>query len=511
MAEDDETTGLLSNRDAENKRKAYQSAVRRNSSQAALFNHRTFADRDNEQQVDHNANRSSSSAIWIVVPISLLGVFVANADGSLVVASSQYIASEFDALSNAQWLVTSFGLAQAASQPMYGKLSDVFGRKSNLITAYTLFAAGCALCGAGHQFWQVIAGRVISGMGGAGMTALVSIIIADMVPVRDIATWRSYVNVAATTGRALGGPLGGWLCDVLGWRACFYGQVPLTLIGLALTVWKMPVSTTSLHDSKNQTLRAKIKRIDFLGTVTLAASISCLLLTLDTVSKSVAWYFSLIFGLVTLVMFSIFALIEKKWAKEPVLPLRLLISRPAITAYLLAGFQIAAQFATFYSTPLYFQISAGNSIGASGAHLVPAVIGNATAGLLVGYTIARTGRYKLASIMASTGASIGYALIFARWRGHTEWYESLYIFLGGFGSGAIQSTTFVHLAANLNLEDMAIAGSTLYSFQNVFLLVGIQSATTVTHLHLRANLNEKLRGIKHKRKVGLRTALWRSC
>lgn len=148
---------------------------------------------------------SSSLAIWTVVPFSLLGVFVANADGSLVVASSQQIASEFNALANASWIVTSFVLAQCATQPLYGKLSDIFGRKSNLTVSYLLFAAGCFLCGIGRTYGQVLAGRAISGMGGAGMTALVSIIIADMVPVREVASWRSYVNVAATGGRAVGG------------------------------------------------------------------------------------------------------------------------------------------------------------------------------------------------------------------------------------------------------------------------------------------------------------------
>jgi MFS family permease len=104
----------------------------------------------------------------------LLGVFVANADVSLVIASSQHIASEFQQLSHASWLVTSYGLAQSASQPLYGKLSDTFGRKSNLITAYILFTGGIFLCGSGQVYWQLLLGRVISGIGGAGMTAIVS-------------------------------------------------------------------------------------------------------------------------------------------------------------------------------------------------------------------------------------------------------------------------------------------------------------------------------------------------
>lgn len=91
-----------------------------------------------------------------------------------------------------------------------------------------------AVCGFGREYWQVMAGRTISGIGGARMTALVSVIISGMVPVRSVAAWRSYVNVSATTGRALGGPVGGWLCDRIGWRWCFYGQIPIALLGMLL-------------------------------------------------------------------------------------------------------------------------------------------------------------------------------------------------------------------------------------------------------------------------------------
>ncbi|KAL1608007.1 hypothetical protein SLS60_002946 [Paraconiothyrium brasiliense] len=100
-------------------------------------------------------------------------------------------------------------------QPLYGKLSDIYGRKSLLLVAYVLFATGCAVVGVAQSMGHAILGRVISGLGASGMTALVSVLITDLVPLRDVATWRSYVNIAATTGRSIGGPLGGWLADTL--------------------------------------------------------------------------------------------------------------------------------------------------------------------------------------------------------------------------------------------------------------------------------------------------------
>ncbi|KAI1626106.1 major facilitator superfamily domain-containing protein [Exophiala viscosa] len=443
---------------------------------------------------------SSTLAIWTVVPILLIGVFVANADGSLVIASSQHIASEFHELSKASWLVTSFMLAVCASQPLYGKLSDIFGRKANLVVSYVFFAAGCFLCGIGRQYWHVLAGRAISGIGGAGMTALVSIIIADMVPVRSVAAWRSYVNVAATLGRSLGGPVGGWLTDTIGWRWSFYGQCPLTLIGLLLILWKLPHRTNHTSKDGTQSFSEKLRRVDFVGALVLAAAICAFLLVLQSFTNDMPWYFALAAGLSFLALIVLFVVIERHWVSEPIVPLGLIIRRDTLTPYMIAGAQMAAQFAMFYSVPIYFQI-AHYSVSAAGLRLVPAVVGNAIGGLLSGYIISETGRYKALTILASAAASIGYLLILIRWHGTTHWAELIYFSLGGFGSGIIQSTSFVHLAASLDQSEIAIAGTILYLAQNIFVLVGIQVATAVLQGRLRVSLEHDLGDVKDRAKI----------
>jgi MFS family permease len=105
-----------------------------------------------------------------------------------------------------------------AMQPIYGKMSDIYGRKSLLLVVYVVFATGSVIVGVAQSMSNVILGRVISGLGASGMTAFVSILITDLVPLRDVATWRSHVNIAATTGRSIGGPLGGFLAGTVGWR-----------------------------------------------------------------------------------------------------------------------------------------------------------------------------------------------------------------------------------------------------------------------------------------------------
>ncbi|KKY24555.1 putative major facilitator superfamily transporter [Phaeomoniella chlamydospora] len=413
-----------------------------------------------------------------------------------------HIASEFNALADATWLVTSYGLAQSASQPLYGKLSDIFGRRSNLVVSYSFFIVGCFICGIGNKYWQILAGRAISGIGGAGMTALVSIILTDMVPVRSVAAWRSYVNVAATVGRALGGPVGGWLTDSVGWRWSFYGQCIPTFLGLVLVLWKLPspAPVTGPDDSEGNEDQetSKFSRIDGIGAVVLAATISFFLLAVDSGTSGKPWPFVVATSLVFLVLLVAFYFVEKRWAKEPVLPIELLAKRDVWSTYLIASLQIAAQFGVFYTVPIYFQIASHKSVTAAGSRLIPAVVGNATGGLLSGYIITKTGRYKHLTTLGSAAACVAYLLLILRWRGHHHPAELVYIFPGGFGSGVIQSTTFIHLAACLDQSEIAIAGTSLYLSQNVGLLVGISLATAVLHAKLRTNLNNDLDGFKHK-------------
>jgi MFS family permease len=454
--------------------------------------------------IDHPCSEegASTAAIWTVVPISLLGIFVANADGSLVIASSQQIASEFDALANASWIVTSFTLAQCASQPLYGKLSDIFGRKSNLVVSYGLFVVGCLLCGLGETYAAVLAGRAMTGIGSAGMNALVSIIIADMVSVREVATWRGYVNIAATLGRALGGPAGGWLCDTIGWRWCFHWQVPMMIIALLLILWKLPNRQTKLQEVEGeQTTLQKWKRVDITGATALVAAICSFLFGLDMLAKDVSRVYLVACIVIFIVATVAFCLVEKWWAVEPILPLELIIQRDALTSYLIAGFQMSAQFALFYSVPIYFQVASGSTVSDAGLRMVPAVVGNASAGLLAGYVIQRTGRYKVLTIVGAIAGCIGYVLVLIRWRGATNWWETMYTYLGGFASGMSQSTTFVHIAASLAEDQIAIAGSMLFLAQSLFLLIGLQVSTVILKERLRSILSTALKGVKDKERI----------
>jgi len=148
----------------------------------------------------------------------LTGVFIANADTSLVVATYGSIASEFNSLASGPWLLTGYTLGYSIALPAYGATSDTFGHRMPLLVAYVLLSIGCILSGTAMSLQQIIFGRMVSGLGGAGMTAMVAIILTDQAPLSKVAVLRSYVNIAAVVGRSAGGPIGGLLIDSVGWR-----------------------------------------------------------------------------------------------------------------------------------------------------------------------------------------------------------------------------------------------------------------------------------------------------
>ena len=163
-----------------------------------------------------------------------------------------------------------------------------------------------------------------------------------------------------------------------------------------------------------------------------------------------------------------------------------------------------------FTVPLYFQVTARASVTNAGAHLFPAVFGNALGGLICGFIIRRfmdhfplsyttlishrTASYKLLTIGGTVASSIAYVLLILLWRGNTNIWESLYIGPGGFGTGVVLATTFVGLAAGIEKSDMAIASSGIYLSANVGSLVGMSLASTVLQTTLRSGLKERLKG-----------------
>ncbi|KAF4974866.1 hypothetical protein FZEAL_8283 [Fusarium zealandicum] len=447
----------------------------------------------------HIAKQQVSKPIYGILSVLLIGagVFVSQTDTFLVLAAYGSITAEFDDLKNASWLFSSYMLATCVGQPLYGKLSDIFGRKVMLQTSYVFFSAGSIVCGIGTSMWQIIVGRVIQGLGGAGMVSLVSILIT--VPLRDVATYRSYINIVQTAGRSSGGVIGGFLAQTIGWRWAFLCQAPLTIIAMLLVTFKLPKGTTSMAKSWT----ASLKRVDFAGAAAMSCTILSLLLVLDMGGDKLSWSSPalILLGVSGLAFGVLFCIVEKFWATEPIFPLHLLANRHVMLFYSVMVLCCSTLAGMMMFVPLYLQVTRNVSPATAGASLIPSVLGNTVGALLTGAYIKKTGQYKIPCIISGLCSTVAWTLLLVCWRGSTPSWQTVFLFPGGFGIGLAHASLYIGLAASVESADMAIAGTGYYLCGNVGAVAGLSAHNALFQATLQQSLSRKLEDVVDGTKI----------
>lgn len=443
-----------------------------------------------------------------------MGVLVANIDMTLLLATYPQISSGFGALSQGSWLLTAYMLSMCATQPLYGKLSGIFGTKAMLLLSYVLYATGSAICALGQSMWQVVLGRVVAGMGGAGMVCLVSILITGLVPLRQVAEYRSYVNIIQTLGRSIGAPMGGFVTERLGWRFTFAALCATTITGIAIVGWKLEDQPGELAPSLTEGVRVRdsywvlLKRVDMFGAFILACTITAALVFFTLGGQKLPWSSPIMIAILA-TAFSVavaFYVWETRYACEPIFPPSLLVHNAVWTSYLLILLQNAAQSAATLSVPMFFQVTRGLDASAAGVFLLPSVVGNTLGALATGNYIKRTGRYKIAGVVSGILGVIGYSLMIARWDATPAFnplWDDSYLVFAGAATGMSHSAAFVVLTAgiaalegdkdNSNVSDnTGIASSGIYLSGNIGGVLGLALSSTVLHTILRSELSGSL-------------------
>lgn len=280
----------------------------------------------------------------------------------------------------------------------------------------------------------------------------------------------------------------------------FLIQAILFCLAALLVAAKLRIETPH-HDNQaetdpNSSSRSKLRRIDFLGISCLTISISAGILLLDLGGQKFPWLsiYTIILSLSTIFFFLAFIFVEAYVAREPIFSLRIIRQPNVAASYVVMALQIMAQVSMMFCIPLYFQVTAHASATNAGAHLSPAVIGNAIGGLIAGAIIKRTGRYKLLIVSAGLIASVTYTLLFFRWNGHTNIWESLYIVPGGFGTGIAGAGVFVSMTSMLEAKDVAMATSGFFFFLNLGVTGGVTASNTVLGIQFKKQLERNLSG-----------------
>ncbi|KAK2853323.1 hypothetical protein FQN49_005181 [Arthroderma sp. PD_2] len=428
---------------------------------------------------------------------ALIGVFLAGADESMVLVTYQNIASHFQRLGDSPWVLVGYNLGYCVALPVHGKLSDTYGRRRPLIVSYCLFSGGCVLSGAATTLWQVIAGRVITGVGAAGMVALVSVLVTDSVLPSQVAIVRGYVNTVGIFGRILGGPIGAFVTDGVGWKLSFILQAPTALICCIISMALLPVDKPR---DDNMTNTAPRKKVDFLGISMFAISITSFLIVIRLLGNhNASAGITILFGVLSLLFGGFFFLVEGFYAKEPVIPLDLL--RKMAGPYALQVLVHIGVFANITNVAPYFIRTTGASNTKAAFYLLPVFVGFTIGSIACGYVIKTTHRYKTMSLISILLALISFALIAIRWRYDIGFWESLYEFPVSLSFGLLLSTTFTGLIACTPKSIHATAICVYYLCQQVGTMVGTVSSSFIIETVLHEVLKIRLEDIPNKKEI----------
>jgi predicted MFS family arabinose efflux permease len=277
----------------------------------------------------------------------------------------------------------------------------------------------------------------------------------------------------------------------------FHLQGVLILLAALLVSFKMRVPQSSVEQEPvAKTILSKLKRIDFLGILFLGTSIFAGMLLLEMGGKNFSWTSPLTFVLILVSISSgiLFVLTEVYFADFPIFSLHLLKVPDVVLGYAIMHLQMIAQSGLMFFVPVYFQVTARATAAKAGSHLVPAVVGNAVGGLLSGLIIKRTGRYKSLVVSAGLIAAIAYSLLLLRWKGHTGFWESLYIFPGGFGTGVAQAAVFITVTGAIEDSETATVISGLMLVVSIGFAEGVTFSSSVLDFVFGRTLRQRLTG-----------------
>lgn len=442
-----------------------------------------------------------------VVSSLFMASFLAALDATVVTTLLAVIASELKAVKNISWIATSYLLSSSAFQPIFGKLSDIFGRRFILIGCSLMFGIGCTICVTDSLWWLVI-GRFITGWGGSGLTAVGTITMSDLIPLRDRGLYQGLANICYGLGAASGGFVGGIVADTLGWKYVFILQVPLAaIVGIAI-YWNLnlPAGSPGLG-AHGQDIKQKLKRVDFLGSFCLISALMLFLTATSMGGRDIAFTSNLFISLsvASFALILAFLYVEAYVSEEPIIPIELLGNRTVLASSLTNWFYTMGIFAIMFYVPVYYTSVLYLTASENGLRLVPNFIGISMGSVGAGLYMKRTGRYYNLAVAAGILAIYG-AYRVTRLDTHTPtWQQFLMMLPQGMGYSCILTITLLALIAATPMKYQACTTSIQYTFRSTGSTLGVSAASaifqTVLGLSLRKKIWDLVKDLEEAKKI----------
>jgi EmrB/QacA subfamily drug resistance transporter len=428
------------------------------------------------------------AAIMVAI---MLGLFLAALDQTIVGTALPRIVTDLAGNNLYTWVVTVYLLTSTVTVPIYGKLSDVYGRRPLLLIGVSLFLVGSALSGLSQSMGELIVFRGLQGLGAGAIFPIALSVIGDLFSPAERGRYQGLFGAVFGLSFIIGPFLGGFLTDNLSWHWIFYVNLPIGIAALAVIATQLP--------NTGNTRGVRVRDLDYLGILVFTSAAVMLLLGLtnkgltDSSGHLYNWsspnvlVFMIGAGLLTIG----FAVAEH-YAKEPIIPLDLFRNR-SYTTINIATFLVAfGFFSAIIFLPRYFQAVQGLSATASGYRTWPLMLGLILSSTLSGIVVSRTGKYKTMLIGAATVLTVGMFLMTRLEVVTGYWTLSLWMLIAGLGVGPTFSVTTVAMQNAVPLRRIGVATSNLTFFRQIGGSVGLAIAGSIFASTFASQLPAKL-------------------
>ena len=400
----------------------------------------------------------------LMVMIGLMsGMFLSALDQTVVSTSMRTIADDLDGMSLQAWVTTAYMIMSTISTPLYGKLSDIFGRRPLFIIAISVFVLGSLLAGTADTMYQLAGYRAIQGLGAGGLMALPLAIMGDMLAPRERAKYQGFFlavfGVSSVIGPLIGGLLSGTpeILGITGWRWVFLINVPIGIVALAIVL-------KALHLPKTH----RRVRIDWWGAATVITATVPLLVVAEQgrewgwlSTASISCYLIGVFSAVAFVM------IERSMGDDALIPMKMFTSQTFTMATILGVFVGFGMFGAMMTIPLYLQLVKGATPTESGLLMLPMILGMMIASIVSGQVMSRTGSYKWFPRVGTAFMILGF-LLFTRLTWDSPlWFVMIGMFFMGAGLGQLMQTLTVASQNSVGPRDIGVATSSSTFFRTM--------------------------------------------
>ena len=398
----------------------------------------------------------SASEVRTIVMGLMLALFLSSLDQTIVATALSSIAGDLGGWGLMPWVVSAYLIASTVTTPIYGRLSDLYGRRPVLLVSVSIFVAGAVLAALAPTMLALIAARVVQGLGGGGLRAISLAVVGDILPPRERGRVQGYLSATFATANIIGPLLGGLFVEYLSWHWIFWINLPLGAAAFAATYFQL----------RRLPRPDKRPKIDWLGALLILLSCTPLLLGITFVQRAASWTAPEALGCFALGLAFLVALIaQERLASQPMLPLQLFRSPVFSVGILVTSLSSMVMMALVILVPLDYQLVAGLSPKDSGLRMIAMTLGSVTGSFLAGQAVSATGRYRPFAVLGAAVATLMCLVIGFVGLGHSLLLDTGATLLLGLAFGCQFSPITVTIQNAVDPRDGGIAVSCMMFFR----------------------------------------------